>query len=83
MEIKNVLVDDTNGQLESDQFKLHPENQSLSVWLTEDLPANKRVVKLSPNNIRYASIPNMGRSTYITFLAYNGTLGLSNKVFLC
>ena len=81
MELKNILIDDTNGDLSGDLFKLHPERTSLSSWFSEDAEEAKRVLNFSTNNVRYASIPNMASATYLTFLAYNGTLGLKDKVF--
>jgi hypothetical protein len=33
------------------------------------------------DNVRLDSVPNIHNSTYKIFLAYNGTLGYSNKVF--
>lgn len=78
MEVKNILIDDTNGILSGELFKSSVDNTSLSAWFsTED----ERTLKLSANNLRYDSIPDINGSTYLTFLSYNGTLGYSNKVF--
>ena len=79
MEISNILIDDTNGDLEKDLFKLHPDKEALSVWFGEQ--KDVRVLNFSTNNIRFDSIPNIEPSTYKTYLAYNGTLGYSKKVF--
>jgi len=81
-DIKSVLVADTNGGLSEEIIKIHIDNPALTAWLTsgEDVD-KKRILKLSPANVRFDSIPNINGSTYKTFLAYNGTLGYSNKVF--
>jgi len=79
MEVNSVLVNDTNGDLSTELFKIHVDSPALSAWLTDN--TEQRTLKLSPNNIRFDSIPNINGSTYKTFLTYNGTLGYSNKVF--
>lgn len=79
MEVKNILIDDTNGDLSKDLFKNHVQESALSVWFAED--SDKRVLNLSTNNIKFDSIPNLHKSTFITFLAYNGSLGYNGKVF--
>lgn len=79
MDVKNIIIDDTNGDLAKDLFKNHDQQSALSVWFAED--SDKRVLNLSTNNIKFDSIPNLQNSTFITYLAYNGTLGYTNKVF--
>ena len=81
MDDKNILIDDTNGDLEKDLFKLYPERAALSVWFPDVSRKDKRTLSFSTDNIRYASIPDISDTTYLTFLAYNGTLGLKDKVF--
>jgi hypothetical protein len=78
MEVNNILIDDTNGVLSEELFKSDVDKTSLSAWFSTQ---DERTLKMSANNVRYNSIPNINGSTYITFLAYNGTLGYSNKVF--
>ena len=78
MEVNNILIDDTNGVLSEDLFKSNVDKEALSVWFSV---VGERTLKMSANNVRYNSIPNIHGSTYITYLAYNGTLGYSNKVF--
>lgn len=80
MEIPSVLISDTNGNLSEDLFKIHIDNPAITSWFT-DAVAEKRTLNVSLNNVRLDSIPNIANSTYKTFLAYNGTLGYSNKVF--
>ena len=78
-DIKNILIDDTHGDLEKDLFKNHPQKTSLSGWF--DIVEGKQVLHLSANNIRYDSIPGVNNVTYKTFLTYNGTSGYAKKVF--
>lgn len=80
MEIPSVLISDTNGSLSNDLFKIHIDNPAITSWLTDGV-AEKRTLNVALNNVRLDSIPNIANSTYKTFLAYNGTLGYSNKVF--
>lgn len=80
MEIPSVLVSDTNGSLSSDLFKIYVDNPVISALLTDE-ETKARTLKISLDNVRLDSIPNIANSTYKTFLAYNGTLGYSNKVF--
>ena len=80
MDVKSIIVKDTDGALANESFKNQPDIPAVSVWFA---PAgnNVRSLSLSPNNIRYSAIPNIQGSTYISFLAYNGTLGYSDKLF--
>jgi hypothetical protein len=78
MEVNNILIDDTNGVLSEELFKTNVDNEALSAWFST---TDERTLKMSANNVRYNSIPNINGSTYITYLAYNGTLGYSEKVF--
>ena len=79
MEINNILIQDTNGDLAEDLFKNHPDEDALSAWF--EVVGKEKVLKLSTNNIRYESVPNINGSTYKTFLTYNGTLDLNNRLF--
>jgi hypothetical protein len=78
--IKSVSVVDTNGNLADDIIKIYADKPAVTASLT-DGSTGKRNLKVSPSNVRFDSIPNISGSTYKTFLAYNGTLGYSNKVF--
>lgn len=78
MEVNSILIDDTNGVLAGDLLKTNQDSTALSAWFSKE---DDRTLKLTPSNIRYNSIPNLNDSTYITFLAYNGTLGYADKVF--
>jgi len=80
MEIQSVLISDTNGSIATDLFKINVDNPAISSWLSDDV-AEKRTLNVALNNVRLDSIPNITNSTYKTFLAYNGSLGYSNKVF--
>lgn len=75
----NILVQDTNGDLSKELLKIYPDEQAVKAWLVTE--GDKRVLKASPSNIRFDSIPSIAPSTYKTFLAYNGTLGYDDKVF--
>lgn len=87
MDVKNILVHDTSGDLSKELFKLQPDLPAVSTWLEvvgenvriADKP--KQVLKLAVNNIRYDSLPGVENITYVTYLAYNGTLGLKDSVF--
>ena len=80
METKSILIKDTDGQLSTDLFKNHLERPALSVWF--DYEAPHQTLKFSTNNIRFDSIPDMNKPhTHVTFLAYNGTMGMQNRVF--
>jgi hypothetical protein len=79
-DIKSVSIKDTNGSLSEDIIKIYLEKSSLNAWLT-DGEDGRRTLKLSPSNVRFDSVPNINGSTYKTFLAYNGSLGYSNKIF--
>lgn len=80
MDIPSVLISDTNGSLASDLFKIHVNNPVISAKLTNN-SKEKRVLEIYLDNVRLDSVPNINRSTYKTFLAYNGTLGYTDKVF--
>lgn len=79
MEISNIIIQDTNGDLAEDLFKNHPDENALSAWF--ETINGKKVLKLSTNNIRFDSIPNIANATYKTFLTYNGSLDYPNKLF--
>jgi hypothetical protein len=80
MEIPSVLISDTNGSLASDLFKIHVDSPVISARLTDEV-SKSRMLTVALDNVRLDSVPNIHTSTYKTFLAYNGTLGYSNKVF--
>jgi len=80
MEVDNIITVDTDGALANEKYKLYQEKPATGVWFSAP-DAAERTLYFSPNNIRYSAIPNLDGNTYITFLAYNGTLGYSNKVF--
>ena len=80
MEVKNIITIDTDGSLSKDMYKNFPEKPAVSVWFSH-IEAEKRTLMFSPNNIRYTAVPDVQDATYITYLTYNGSLGLSNKVF--
>lgn len=80
MKIESVLISDTNGSLASDLFKIHVDNPVISARLTDE-KSKSRDLHISLDNVRLDSLPNIHNSTYKTFLAYNGTLGYSGKVF--
>jgi hypothetical protein len=79
MEINNILIQDTNGDLAEDLFKNHPDQEALSVWF--ETVGKDKILNFSTNNIRYESVPNINGSTYKTFLTYNGTLDLNDRLF--
>jgi hypothetical protein len=80
MDIPSVLISDTNGSLASDLFKIHVDNPTISASLTDEV-SKSRMLTVALDNVRLDSVPNIHNSTYKIFLAYNGTLGYSNKVF--
>lgn len=80
MDIPSVLVSDTNGSLASDLFKIYVDNPVITARLTDE-ESKARTLQISLDNVRLDSIPNIANSTYKTFLAYNGTLGYTDKVF--
>jgi hypothetical protein len=80
MEIPSVLISDTNGSLASDLFKIEIDNPVISASLTYE-ESKSRMLTIALDNVRLDSVPNIHNSTYKIFLAYNGTLGYSNKVF--
>ena len=58
MDVKNILIDDTNGDLSKDLFKNHIKESALSVWFAED--SKKRVLNLATNNIKFDSKSSQG-----------------------
>lgn len=80
MDRANLLITDTDGSLSKDTFKMDVDRPAISAWLS-NTPGESRTLNVSLDNVRIDSVPNIANSTYKTFLAYNGTLGLSNKVF--
>jgi hypothetical protein len=78
MDIPSVLISDTNGSLASDLFKIHVDNPISAIT---DEVSKSRMLTVALDNVRLDSVPNIHNSTYKIFLAYNGTLGYSNKVF--
>lgn len=80
MDIPSVLIADTNGSLASDLFKIYVDSPVISASLTDE-QTKTRTLDISLNNVRLDSVPNISNSTYKTFLAYNGSLGYSKKVF--
>ena len=80
MDVKSIIVKDTDGALANESFKNQPEIPAVSVWFAPS-GNDVRSLSLSPNNIKYSAIPNIQGATYISFLAYNGTLGYSDRLF--
>lgn len=80
MDIKNIITVDTDGALSKEIYKVMPELPAVTAWFS-DIDAEKRTLFMSPSNIRFTDLPNIQNSTYATFLTYNGSLGLSNKIF--
>ena len=80
MEIKNILVRDDKGQLAEEAFKLDPSLNSLSVKF-DPAVTDTRVLTFKPDNVDFASIPNINPSTYQIFLTYNGSLGYTDRIF--
>ena len=79
MNIKNINIFDTHGELSEDLFKNHPDTSALSAWFTGT--EENKILNFSTNNIRYASIPSINETTYLTFLTYNGSSGAPNRLF--
>ena len=80
MDTNSILVKDTDGHLQQEEYKNYPDKAALSVWF--DYTATHQALKFSANNVRYDSLPDIhAPSTYITFLTYNGTMGYDNRVF--
>jgi len=79
-ETKTILIKDTDGALSKETFKNDPEKEAVSAWFS-DPDSDKRTLFLSPNNITYTAISDIMPSTYISFLAYNGTFGYTNKLY--
>lgn len=80
MEVPSIIVVDTNGGLTKDLFKVNLSAPAISAWLSNEV-GQSRTLNVALDNARISSLPNIASSTYITFLAYNGTLGYSKKVF--
>jgi hypothetical protein len=80
MNSASILIKDTNGQLIGNVLKHNSDRPAITAWLTNETNKERELV-VALDNVRVDAIPNMMDATYITFLAYNGTLGLSKKVF--
>lgn len=80
MDVNSIKVKDTDGALANESFKNQPDIPAASVWFAPS-GNNVRSLMVSPNNIKYTAVPNIQGATYISFLAYNGTLGYSDKLF--
>lgn len=80
MDVKSIIVKDTDGALANESFKNQPDIPAVSAWFAPS-GNDVRSLSLSPNNIKYSAVPNIQGATYISFLAYNGTLGYSDKIF--
>lgn len=81
MTVDSILVQDTHGELAEEIVKNDIDKQSLSVWFSTLPDTDKKVVNFAANNVRYDSIPNISKSTYLTKLTYNGSSGYQNKIF--
>lgn len=80
MDKANLLIADTNGSLSKEIFKIDVDRPVISAWLS-NVPGETRTLNVALDNVRLDSVPNIANSTYKTFLAYNGTLGLNKKIF--
>lgn len=80
MEANSIKIKDTQGQLSEETFKSFPEKPALSVRF--DYSSNEQTVHFTTNNIRFTSLPGSNvPGSFLTFLAYNGTMGYNARVF--
>ena len=79
MDIKEILVEDTGGQLTEDLFKINQNEGVAKVWYNNK--ESKSPLLATVNNIRFSSIPGVEGSTYKMFLTYNGSAGRIGKVY--
>lgn len=80
MNPSNIIIVDTNGPLTEELLKVNLDLPAISASLTNEV-AEARALNILLSNVRISSIPNIDKTTFISFLAYNGTLGYSKKVF--
>ena len=85
MESKNLLIQDTNGELAADNLKLDGTKESTVAFfdITKKNNVSKKLVTLNvlPGNVNFTALPSAENLTYAAILTYNGTAGYKNKIF--
>ena len=81
MEIKSIEIQDTSGELINRKWRGGSTHSVVRSWFDEDENMSRRL-NVSPANLRMSTVfGRQAHSTYVAYLAYNGTNSTSSRIF--